>query len=232
MCNRVRASFEFREVKVRWNLFNDLPQFKPIYNISPHRQDADVLAIVRTETGNEGRLMSWPLVPCYEKTTRLTYSTMNARVEGLRQSRTYRRLLDQRRCIIPVDGFYEFQGEKPPKTPWFFYLRSKEPFALAGLWDTWKKPDGSLLNSFTIIVTEPNDFVRRIHDRMPVILRREDEEKWLDCTTNPFEKAEAALQQFPSDLMDAHITSTRVNNPRYNLPDCGEPADEQGSLAL
>jgi putative SOS response-associated peptidase YedK len=85
-----------------------------------------VLAIVRTEAGNEGRLMYWPLVSFYEKTTRLTYSTMNARIERLREAKTYKRLLDRRRCIIPVDGFYEFQGDKPPKTPWFFYLRSKE----------------------------------------------------------------------------------------------------------
>ena len=177
------------------------------------------MAIVRTEAGNEGRLMYWPLIPFYEKTTRLTYSTMNARIERLRESQDLSRgYSTQRRCIIPVDGFYEFQGEKPPKTPWFFYLRSKEPFALAGLWDTWKKPDGSLLTSFTIIVSEPNDFVRPIHDRMPVILRPEDEEKWLDCATTPFDKAESALQQFPSDLMDAHITSTRVNNTRSNLP--------------
>jgi putative SOS response-associated peptidase YedK len=120
MCNRIRASFEFREVKVRWNLFNDLPQFKPIYNIAPHRPDADVLAIVRTEAGNEGRLMYWPLIPFYEKTMRLTYSTMNARIERLREAKTYKRLLDRRRCIIPVDGFYEFQGENRPRRHGFF----------------------------------------------------------------------------------------------------------------
>jgi putative SOS response-associated peptidase YedK len=143
---------------------------------------------------------------------------MNAGIERLREAKTYKRLLDRRRCIIPVDGFYEFQGEKPPKTPWFFYLQSNEPFALAGLWDTWKKPDGNILTSFTIIVGEPNDFVRPIHDRMPVILRPEDEERWLDCETNSFDKAESAPQQFPADLMDAHITSQRVNNTRYNCP--------------
>jgi putative SOS response-associated peptidase YedK len=231
VCNRIKASFEFREVKVRWNLFNELSEFKPIYNIAPYRKEADVLAIVRTQAGNEGRLMFWPLIPYYENTTRLSYSTMNARIERLRKSRTYKNLLDRRRCIIPVDGFYEFQGKRPPKTPWFLYLRSGEPFGLAGLWDTWKKPDGSLLNSFTIIVRDPNDFIRPIHDRMPVILRREDEEKWLDCT-NPFDKAEAALQQFPSELMAAHVTSTRVNNPNYNLPDCGDPVEEQGPLLL
>ena len=89
MCNRVRASFEFREIKLRWDLINDLPQFKPIYNVSPGRKDADVLAIVRGERGNEGRLMYWPLIPSYEKTMKLSYSTMNAKVERLRESRTY-----------------------------------------------------------------------------------------------------------------------------------------------
>ena len=104
MCNRVRASFEFREIKLRWDLINDLPQFKPIYNVSPGRKDADVLAVVR---GNEGRLMYWPLIPFFEKSMKLSYSTMNAKVERLRESRTYRRLLQNRRCVIPVDGFYD-----------------------------------------------------------------------------------------------------------------------------
>jgi putative SOS response-associated peptidase YedK len=128
MCNRVQASFEFREIKRRWDLVNDLPQFKPIYNVSPGRKDADVLAIVRGDGGNEGRLMYWPLIPSHEKSMKLTYSTMNAKVERLRERYTWRRLLQKRRCIIPVNGFYEFVGEKGSKIPWFVYLKSKEPF--------------------------------------------------------------------------------------------------------
>ena len=111
MCNRVRASFEFREIKLRWDLVNDLPQFKPIYNASPGRPDADILTILRTGAGNEGRQMYWPLIPSYEKSMKLSYSTMNAKVEQLNQSPVYKRLLQSRRCIIPVDGFYEFTGE-------------------------------------------------------------------------------------------------------------------------
>jgi putative SOS response-associated peptidase YedK len=223
MCNRVRAAFEFREVKIRWDLFNDLPQFKPIYNVAPGRKDADILAIVRADAGNEGRLMYWPLIPSFEKSMALSYSTMNAKIERLRESRVYQRLLDRRRCIIPVEGFYEWQGKRPPKTPWFVYLKSKEHFAFAGFWDTWKKPDGNILESFSIVTGPPNDFVRNIHDRMPAILRREDEAAWLDCAGNPFEKAQSVLKPFPSELMAAHITSTRVSNPRYNEPDCGAP---------
>jgi len=90
MCNRVRADFEFREIKLRWDLVNDLPQFKPIYNASPGRKEADILTILRTDAGNEGRQMYWPLIPSYEKSMKLSYNTMNAKVERLRERRTWR----------------------------------------------------------------------------------------------------------------------------------------------
>jgi putative SOS response-associated peptidase YedK len=222
MCNRVRASFEFREIKLRWDLINDLPQFKPIYNVSPGRKESDVLAIVRGERGNEGRLMYWPLIPSYEKTMKLSYSTMSAKVERLRESRTYG----------PVDGFYEFAGEKGAKIPWFVYLKSKEPFSLAGLWDSWKKPDGGILDSFSIITLPANDFMRPIHDRIPAILHPDDEETWLNCGGNPFEKLAPLLVPFPSEEMAAHVTTTRVNNSRYNEPDCGQPIEDLSNASI
>ena len=225
MCNRVQASFEFREAKNRWNLSNDLPQFKPVYNIAPGRKAADVLTIVRTNAGNEGRLMYWPLIPSYEKSTKLSYSTMNAKGERLRESRTFNRLLDRRRCLIPVNGFYDWQGARPPKIPYYIHLKSNELFAFAGLWDSWRKPDGDILESFSIITIPPNDLMRPIHDRMPAILHAKDEEMWLDCAAYPFEKAESLLTPFPSDLMAAHETSPKVNNVNYNEPDCGAPIE-------
>jgi len=136
-----------------------------------------------------------------------------------------RRLLEKRRCVIPVDGFYEFVGEKGSKIPWFVYLKSKEPFSLAGFWDTWKKPDGGILESFTIITMPPNDFILPIHDRIPAILHPQDEEAWLNCAGSSFDKVEPFLVPFPNDQMAAHITSTRVNNSRYNEPDCGAPIE-------
>jgi putative SOS response-associated peptidase YedK len=172
MCNRVRASFEFRETKIRWNLFNELPEFKASYNIAPDR--GDILTVVRSETVNEGRLMHWPLIPSFAKKMQLKYSTSNATAERLLESATYKRLLNKRRCLIPVNGFYEWQGLKPPKTPFYIYLKNEEILSLAGLWDTWKTPDGSILESFTIITTEPNEFMKSIHRRMPVILHRDD----------------------------------------------------------
>jgi putative SOS response-associated peptidase YedK len=144
----------------------------------------------------------------------------------LLQSPVYKRLVNKRRCLIPIAGFYEWQGTKPPKTPFYIHLKSGEPFALAGLWDTWNKPDGGLLESFTIITTEPNDFMRRIHRRMPLILHREDEERWLDCAANDFAKVQSLVKPFPSDLMTAHEVSRRINNPKYDAPDCSAAIEE------
>ena len=224
MCNRVRASFEFREAKVRWNLVNDLPDFKPCNNISPGRDD--ILVIGQTQTGNEGRLMHWPLVPSFERDMKVHYSTTNATAERLVESQVYNRLLDRRRCLIPVNGFYEWHGLKPPKTPFYVYFKSLEPFGLAGLWDTWRKPDGGVLRSFTIITTEPNELMRSIHRRMPLILHRDDEQKWLDCSTHTFDNVRSLVTPFPADLMAGHEVSKQVNNPKYDAHDCCAPISD------
>lgn len=223
MCNRV-ASPEFREIKIRWNLFNDLPELKPSYNIGPDGRE--LVVVVRGDAGNQGRLMHWPLIPSFAKEMRLKYSTSNAVAERLRESATYKRLLNNRRCLIPINGFYEWQGAKPPKTPFYVYLKSRDPFGLAGLWDTWRQPDGSLLESFTIITTEPNELMRTIHRRMPVILHRDDEERWLDCSATSFDNVQTLLKPFPANLMAAHEVSKRINNPKYDAPDCVAPVEE------
>jgi putative SOS response-associated peptidase YedK len=94
------------------------------------------------------------------------------------------------------------------------------------LWDTWKKPDRTLLESFTIITTEPNELMRTIHRRMPVILHREDKENWLDCSATPFDKVQTFLKPIPAELMAVHEVSKRVNNPKYDAPDCSAPVEE------
>lgn len=115
---------EFRETKIRWNLINDSPSFKLSNNIGPDR--GDILTVVRGQDGTEGRLMYWPLIPSFAKEMRLKYSTSDATAERLLESATYKRLLNKRRCLIPVEGFYEWHGVKPPKTPFYFYLKSEK----------------------------------------------------------------------------------------------------------
>jgi putative SOS response-associated peptidase YedK len=144
--------------------------------------------------------------------------------------------LIDRRCIIPADGFYEWRKEGKRKVPMWVYLKSREPFGLAGLWDVWRKADGTTVESFTIITAEPNELVRPIHNRMPVILSREDEEQWLDASRTPFAKARSLLTPYPAELMDAHDVSAIVNSAKYDGPECIQPvADDdtrRGQLSL
>ena len=101
------------------------------------------------------------------------------------------------------------------------------PFAFAGLWDVWRKPDGKKVESFTIITTEPNELIEPIHNRMPVILRPEDEEPWLDVFRTTFTKARSVLKSFPAELMDAHDVSPVVNSAKYDGPECIQRTSDQ-----
>ena len=122
---------------------------------------------------------------------------INARAESLTEKPAFKDLVGTRRCIIPADGFYEWRKEGRRKVPMWVHLKSKESFGLAGLWDVWRKLDGKKVESFTIITTEPNDLIQPIHNRMPVILRPEDEEQWLDVSRTPFVKAKSLLKPYP-----------------------------------
>ena len=117
------------------------------------------------------------------------------------------------------------------------HLKSKEPFAFAGLWDVWRKADGGKVESFTIITTEPNDLIEPIHNRMPVILRPEDEEPWLDVFRTTFSKARLVLKPLPAKLMEAHDVSQIVNSAKYDGPECIKPISDDeiaraGQLSL
>jgi putative SOS response-associated peptidase YedK len=117
------------------------------------------------------------------------------------------------------------------------HLKRRELFGLASLWDVWRKPDGKRVESFTIITAELNELVRPVHNRMPVILRPEDEEQWLDTSRTPFAKARSLLKSLPAELMDAHDVSPIVNSAKYDGPECIRPVSEDeiscaGQLSL
>jgi putative SOS response-associated peptidase YedK len=130
------------------------------------------------------------------------------------------------------NGFYEWRGQKPPKTPFFVYLKSQDLFSLGGLWNTWKKPDGTILESFAIITTPPNELMRPIHRRMPLILHRDDEEKWLNCSANPFDNVQALVKPFPSEQMEAHEISNSSTIRTTRPPVALSRLERQPSLGL
>ena len=228
MCGRFTATFEFSDIRVRWNLDRDLPHYTRRFNIAPE-SSPNIPVIIRHLGSNECRLMRWGLIPSWAKDPTIGNQTINARAESLTEKPAFKGLVGSRRCIIPADGFYEWRKEGKRKVPMWVYLKTKEPFGLAGLCDVWRKPDRKKVESFTIITTEPNDLVRPVHDRMPVILRPEDEEQWLDASRAPFAKAQSLLKPYPEELMDAYDVSPIVNSAKYDGPECIRPVSDDGT---
>ena len=222
MCGRFTASFEFREIKLLFNLQRDIPLLSPRYNIAPSQE---VPVIVQEDGVNELKPMKWGLVPSWSPDLAIGNNMINARAETITEKPSYRRLVESKRCLIPADGFYEWRREGNGKVPVWFHLKKKQPFAFAGLWDMWRDVDGDVLHTFTIITTVPNALLRRIHNRMPVIFDALQAKQWLDprLSTRPADIA-AVLAPFPSELMQAHDVSPIVNKPEYDSADCIVPA--------
>jgi putative SOS response-associated peptidase YedK len=165
-------------------------------------------------------MMQWGLIPSWAKDPSIGNKMINARAETLTEKPSFKRLIGKRRCLVVADGFYEWAKQGRGKMPMRFVLKSGEPFAFAGLWDRWKKPDGGPLDSFTIITTQANDLLKPIHDRMPVILGEGDEEIWLDPKVADSIRLVSVLKPFSPELMEGYFVSRLVNSPRNDLPEC------------
>jgi putative SOS response-associated peptidase YedK len=222
MCGRFGASFQYRDIKVQWNLYGDFSGFFPRYNIAPSQ---DVPVVVRNKERNELRPMRWGLVPSWAQDRSAGPGLINARAETLLEKPSFKHLVSSRRCLVPADGFYEWRREGRAKVPLWIHLKKREPFALAGLWDCWLDRDnGSELYSFTIVTTEANALLRPIHNRMPVIYDKDMGMQWLEESfgDQPMILA-AVLRPLPSDLMEAHEVSTLVNSPDNDTAECIQP---------
>lgn len=195
----------------------------PRFNAAP-RQALPV--VIRSGTGRLLRPMSWGLVPSWTKDLAAANRPINARSETVTEKPSFRGLLKERRALVPADGFYEW-GERPDrkrKVPFLFKLAAPGAFAMAGLFDVWKAPDGALLETFTILTVSANPLVGLIHERMPVILSPENEAVWLEGSVKD---ALGAISSFPEGLMDAWEVSTEVNSPSIDRQECLE---SRGSL--
>ncbi len=191
------------------------------YNIAPS-QPVAVIA-----NNNEKRIdfFLWGLIPAWAKDLKIGNRLINARAETLAEKPSFKNAYKRRRCLILTDGFYEWQKQSgsKTKTPMYIRLASGRPFAFAGLWERWQSPDGSEILSCTIITTAPNELLKPIHNRMPVILPPDSYPAWL----NPAEQQPAdlsyLLKPYPAATMTAYPVSTLVNNPRHDAPECVVP---------
>jgi putative SOS response-associated peptidase YedK len=180
---------------------------------------------VRLMPGTEEReltFLHWGLIPSWSKDRKIGSRLINARSETVTEKPSFRAAFKRRRCLIPADGFYEWQRQGSRKQPIYIHSHDGAPFALAGLWETWQAADGSVIDSCTILTTEPNELMEPIHNRMPVILEPPDYDTWLHPGDNP-NVALHLLRPYASEKMAAYPVSTLVNNPRNDSPDCIVP---------
>ena len=207
---------------------------RPRYNVAPSQ---DVAVARAADPGSqsgagEGRtlsMMRWGLIPAWAKDHAIGHKLINARSETAAQKPSFRSAFRRRRCLIPADGFYEWQGRGRTRQPWLFGLRGGAPFAVAGLWERWTVPEGAALTgslaerspgdaveTCTILTTAANETVARAHSRMPVILPPDAWDAWLA-------DEEVPLAPYPADAMTAWPVSTHVNRPANDDPRCVEP---------
>jgi putative SOS response-associated peptidase YedK len=225
MCGRFERVTPIKILATLFDCLEAPPETPTHYNVAP-TQPAAVVRVLRAapDTGQrEMTIMRWGLIPSWADDPAIGNRLINARSETAAEKQSFRAALNQRRCLVPVDGFYEWRptGGKT-KQPYLIRLKNGQPFALAGLWETWTSPDGELVESFTILTTDANEVLRPIHDRMPVIIAPEDYDCWLDKATAP-EDVQSMLRQYPAEGMESFPVNTLVNNPRNESPKCVEP---------
>jgi len=198
------------------------PDLPPRYNIAP----TQTVLIVREDDDNRRHFAParWGLIPHWAKTIDTGYCTINARAETVAEKPAFRDAFKRRRCLIPADGYYEWQvvPDSKAKQPWFIAMHSRLPMALAGLWERWQGHEGEELESCSIIVTDANDLMRPIHDRMPVILQLGDWSAWLETSAYDAGSLKSLLKPHASHDMTAWPVSTKVNSPRNDSAECVE----------
>ena len=223
MCGRYTLRITSQELAEFFDLFRH-PETTPRYNIAP-TQNVLVIRTASLDAPREATFMRWGLIPSWSKS--LTGPPLfNARSETVAEKPSFRTAFRRRRCLIPADGFYEWQALTPKqKQPHYITLRSGHPFAFAGLWESWQSPDGSKVESCTIITTAANAFMQPLHDRMPVILSPDEFAPWLDFELTEPGQLLPMLDQYPGDDMAEHAVSSLVGSVRNDSPELIVPSE-------
>lgn len=222
MCGRFRLGKGREALKKFFGASNDI-EWEPRYNLAP-TQDIPTVRQDAHEAKRVLSLMRWGLIPSWSKDASGGARMINARSESAADMPAFRDALRSRRCLIPADGFYEWQKLGKTKQPFCFSLRDDDIFAFAGLWDRWKSPEGTWIKTCSILTTNANDLVRDIHDRMPVILSPDAYDLWLDPGFKDREGVADLLKPLPASAMKKFAVSTRVNDVNNEDAECGAPA--------
>jgi putative SOS response-associated peptidase YedK len=220
MCGRITLRITADELQSAFG-FAAPPDYRPRYNIAPSQ---GILALASGSDGTELRTFRWGLVPSWADDPGIGSRMINARGETVAEKPAFRSAFGRRRCLVLVDGFYEWQRSGAVKRPHLLHLRSGGPFTLAGLWEVWSR-GGRTIESCTIITTAANPLVAPVHDRMPVILGPAERDRWMAPTASR-EELKDLLRAYPEGEMALYEVSTVVNSPANDTPACAEPLAE------
>ncbi len=225
MCGRVRLSDDFSEIKIAFRIPPEYPTpntYAPSWNVAP----TDNLPIVRYNEKTGLRtldIMRWGLVRYWAKDIKIGFSTINARAEEVDTKPAFRDAFKRRRCLVPVDNFYEWKKlDAKTKQPYAIGLEGGGLMALAGLWENWKSPADEWIRSFTIVTTTPNELCAEVHNRMPVILPREAWSTWIGEEPAEPDRLKSLLAPYAGS-MTMWTVNARVGNVRNNDASLIEP---------
>jgi len=224
MCGRYSEKQDLKivEDQLKLRLSEKAKNWKPSFNIAP----SQLAPVVPSDEPDLIDVFHFGLVPHWANDKKVGYKMINARSETLLEKPSFKPLLlNNKRCLVLADSFFEWKKEGKEKKAFRIYLPEREVFFFAGLWSSWKDPDGEIYNSYAIITTSPNKLMEKIHDRMPVILTPEEEKVWLDPEHNPKDLLKL-LNAYPADAMDAYEISSEVNKPANNYPEILDPVSE------
>jgi putative SOS response-associated peptidase YedK len=228
MCGRYTLRVSPAELAEIFAVLNSI-EWSPRYNIAPTQT---VVAVRAAEQGGgrELALLKLGLIPSWAGDPKIASSLILARAETVATKPAFRSAVKQRRCLIPVDGFYEWQAIPGQKTkqPFFICVRDVPVFAFAGLWEHWTGPVGQQFETCTIMTTAANSLMRQVHTRMPVILDPADYFRWLDRDRQNFQEVVDLLKPFPAERMQLMPVGTLVNSPRNDRPECMMPQLQLG----
>ncbi len=217
MCGRFTI-YSSPEVIQGYFELSELYPFIPSYNVAPSQM---ILAILEKENHQRvGVPLRWGLIPSWMKEENISTKLINARVETVHEKPSFRKAFKTRRCLVVADGYYEWNQEITPKQPYYIHPKNKELIAFAGLWEHWQNEDGKQIESCAIMTQEANAQLNEVHSRMPVIIDHQHFKTWLDTNNHNVEELRKLLCAIPYPTMTVIPVSPKVNNPRFNSPEC------------
>jgi len=219
MCGRFTTTIDLEEIARYFKIKTTEGEYTPLYNAAPSQE----IPVVLGKDNRKLAFFRWGLIPSWAKDPGIGSKLINARAETLTEKPSFRRAYKQGRCLIPADSFFEWKKEGRNKTPYRIFMRNNSPLGMAGLWDIWSPPGRPPLYSCAIITTKANSLLQPLHDRMPVIIRPQDYDLWLDTSVQEHAVLNSLLIPYPPEEMDIYQVSPLVNSPLNNSPDVIKP---------